>query len=269
MNRRRASSAFLSAYSRTLQEIPEDELKFIKATELGDLGTVRMLLEKADETLAARLINCIDARDRTISEIATENEHLDIVEYLIDNWSRMVSYESVHECIMLAISKGYTRITIALLNHPVYQRNRGTLNRLGTITNYYQRVNNSKFDQDVTPLMLAAHCNEVDIIRIFLERGETVKKPHMSSCECNYCKNRRKFDPLKHSKSAIHAYRALASPAYISLTSNDPILTAFLLSEELRKLAQSEKEFKVSVNNKYIKHKRSTKHVCTCEFSTC
>ncbi|PIK58141.1 putative short transient receptor potential channel 3 [Apostichopus japonicus] len=145
---------------------------------------------------------------------------------------------------MLAISKGYIRILSNLLKHPVYQRNRGTLNRLGTITNYYQRINHSKFDQDVTPLMLAAHCNEVDIIRIFLERGETIKQPHVPSCQCNYCKNRRKFDPLKHSKSAIHTYRALGSPAYISLTSNDPILTAFLLSEELSQLARTEKEFK-------------------------
>lgn len=251
--RRRTSSTVLSAFSRTLQDIPEDEQTFIKATELGDLGTIRFALEASDEQKAGRLINCIDVKDRTILEIATENEHLEIVEFIIDHWGRMLSYESLNECVMLAISKGYIRILSNLLKHPVYQRNRGTLNRLGTITNYYQRINHSKFDQDVTPLMLAAHCNEVDIIRIFLERGETIKQPHVPSCQCNYCKNRRKFDPLKHSKSAIHTYRALGSPAYISLTSNDPILTAFLLSEELSQLARTEKEFKVCIdrNTKY------------------
>lgn len=40
------------------------------------------------------------------------------------------------------------------------------------------------------------------------------------------------------------AFRALASPAWISLTSSDPILSAFKLSRELQKRAKVEDEFK-------------------------
>ena len=49
---------------------------------------------------------------------------------------------------------------------------------------------------------------------------------------------------LRHSRSRINAYRALASPSLIALSSKDPILTAFELSWELKQLAFAEYEFK-------------------------
>ncbi|RZC34304.1 sphingomyelin phosphodiesterase-like [Asbolus verrucosus] len=51
-------------------------------------------------------------------------------------------------------------------------------------------------------------------------------------------------DSLRHSRSRINAYRALASPSLIALSSKDPILTAFELSWELRRLSLMEHEFK-------------------------
>jgi transient-receptor-potential-like protein len=44
--------------------------------------------------------------------------------------------------------------------------------------------------------------------------------------------------------SRLNEYRALASPSLIALSSNDPILTAFRLSWELRNLAFAEQESK-------------------------
>merc|ERR550532_3331416 len=54
----------------------------------------------------------------------------------------------------------------------------------------------------------------------------------------------RSEDSLRHSRSRINAYRALASPSLIALSSKDPILTAFELSWELRRLSFLEHEFK-------------------------
>ncbi len=42
----------------------------------------------------------------------------------------------------------------------------------------------------------------------------------------------------------MNAYKALASPSLISLSSKDPILTAFQLSWELKRLSKIENEFK-------------------------
>lgn len=53
-------------------------------------------------------------------------------------------------------------------------------------------------------------------------------------------------DSLRHSLLRINTYRALASPAWISLTSPDPTLSAFQLSWELEHLALRENEFKDS-----------------------
>nr|XP_054758744.1 transient-receptor-potential-like protein [Lytechinus pictus] len=120
---------------------------------------------------------------------------------------------------------------------------------LGRHETFYDRNYHSKFARDVTPVMMAAMYNEVDILRLLLDRGDEFVKPHHPLCGCTMCLNRKEFDPLMHSLSIINAYRALCSEAYISLTSEDPILTAFLLSKELNGLCKTEKEFKVRVSN--------------------
>ena len=76
---------------------------------------------------------------------------------------------------------------------------------------------------------------------------------HDIQCGCGDCTKLRSKDSLQHSRQRINAYRALASPALIALSSQDPILTAFELSWELRRLAFSEQEFKSEylVSNTY------------------
>lgn len=61
---------------------------------------------------------------------------------------------------------------------------------------------------------------------------------------CDECVISRMEDSLRHSRSRINAYRALASPSLIALSSKDPIQTAFELSWELRRLSLLEHEFK-------------------------
>ena len=43
--------------------------------------------------------------------------------------------------------------------------------------------------------------------------------------------------------SRLNAYKALASPSLIALTSKDPILTAFKLSNQLKSLSKMESQF--------------------------
>ena len=68
--------------------------------------------------------------------------------------------------------------------------------------------------------------------------------PTWFRCGCEDCAESRGEDSLRHSRRRINAYRALASPSLIALSSKDPILTAFKLSWELRELAFAECEFK-------------------------
>ena len=73
-----------------------------------------------------------------------------------------------------------------------------------------------------------------------------------SRCGCEDCAESRGEDSLRHSRRRINAYRALASPSLIALSSKDPILTAFELSWELKQLAFDEYEFK----SEYLVSKR-------------
>ena len=67
----------------------------------------------------------------------------------------------------------------------------------------------------------------------------------LNRCGCDECVVSSKQDSLRHSRSRINAYRALASPSLIALSSKDPVLTAFELSHELRRMSIIESEFTV------------------------
>ena len=83
-------------------------------------------------------------------------------------------------------------------------------------------------------------------MQLLLLRGETILKPHKFACGCQECRNKMKFDQLRLAKYRLNAFRGLASEAYISLSSKDPVLTAFELGAELKRLSREEKHFKVS-----------------------
>ena len=78
----------------------------------------------------------------------------------------------------------------------------------------------------------------------FVLLGEKVTEPHDVRCDCEKCLVYNKEDSLRHSRSRINAYKALSSPCYISLSSRDPIMTAFDLNRELKRLSRIENEFK-------------------------
>lgn len=71
---------------------------------------------------------------------------------------------------------------------------------------------------------------ETSLCSILMKNGNLIFR-----CGCDECVTSRMEDSLRHSRSRINAYRALASPSLIALSSKDPILTAFELSWELRR----------------------------------
>lgn len=105
----------------------------------------------------------------------------------------------------------------------------------------------SSFSPDITPVIMAAHRDNYEILKILLDRGDKILKPHDVRCSCTDCVSKSSDDSLNHSRSRINAYRALASPSLIALSSKDPVLTAFELSWELRILSKLENELKVRI----------------------
>ncbi|KAG2457206.1 POSTN protein, partial [Polypterus senegalus] len=102
----------------------------------------------------------------------------------------------------------------------------------------------SDFTPDITPVILAAHTNNYEIIKLLVQKGVSIPQPHEVRCNCVECVSSSDVDSLRHSRSRLNIYRALASPSLIALSSEDPFLIAFQLSWELQELSKVENEFK-------------------------
>ncbi|XP_055503137.1 short transient receptor potential channel 3-like isoform X2 [Leucoraja erinacea] len=219
---------------------PEEE-RFLDAAEYGNIPVVRRMLEE-DKSLN---VNCVDYMGQNALQLAVGNEHLEVTELLLkrDNLAR------IGDALLLAISKGYIRIVEAILNHSGFEpSNRLTLSpceqELQDDDFYAYDEDGTRFSPDITPIILAAHCQKYEVVHMLLMKGARIEKPHDYFCKCNDCVEKQKHDAFNHSRSRINAYKGLASPAYLSLSSEDPVHTALELSNELAKLANIEKEFK-------------------------
>uniref|UniRef100_A0A8D0HJK6 Transient receptor potential cation channel subfamily C member 6 n=1 Tax=Sphenodon punctatus TaxID=8508 RepID=A0A8D0HJK6_SPHPU len=218
-----------------------EEERFLDAAEYGNIPVVRKMLEECPSLN----VNCVDYMGQNALQLAVASEHLEITELLLkkENLSR------VGDALLLAISKGYVRIVEAILSHPAFAEGK----RLATSPSqselqqddfYAYDEDGTRFSHDVTPIILAAHCHEYEIVHTLLRKGARIERPHDYFCKCSECNQKQKHDSFSHSRSRINAYKGLASPAYLSLSSEDPVMTALELSNELAVLANIEKEFK-------------------------
>uniref|UniRef100_A0A1B0BV64 Transient receptor ion channel domain-containing protein n=1 Tax=Glossina palpalis gambiensis TaxID=67801 RepID=A0A1B0BV64_9MUSC len=215
-----------------IRQLTLEEKKFLLAVERGDMAGTRRMLQKAQDTDYIN-INCVDPLGRTALLMAIDNENLEMVELLI-NYN-----VDTKDALLHSISEEFVEAVEVLLDHENI-----TFQNEGNHSWESSSEDTSTFTPDVTPLILAAHRDNYEIIKILLDRGAVLPMPHDVRCGCDECVQSRQEDSLRHSRSRINAYRALASPSLIALSSKDPILTAFELSWELRRLSFLEHEFK-------------------------
>ncbi len=94
---------------------------------------------------------------------------------------------------------------------------------------------------------------------MLVQKGVSVPQPHEVRCNCVECVSSSDVDSLRHSRSRLNIYKALASPSLIALSSEDPFLTAFQLSWELQELSKVENEFKAEYEELSYQCKRFAK----------
>ncbi|PAA76641.1 hypothetical protein BOX15_Mlig029366g3 [Macrostomum lignano] len=212
-----------------------NERRYLQAVELGDLATVRRSIESAS-SLGIN-INCRDSLGRSALHVAIEYEHIELLEVLL-------AYNlELGDALLHAIQEeNIIAVEMLLSSQTERQKKKDLSGLLGTTPS-------SSFTPDVTPIILAAQIDNYEIIKLLLDRGDRVPKPHELRCACVDCVRAHKEDSLQHSKSRINAYKALASPSLIALSSKDPILTAFELSWEMHRLGRLEHEFREEYEN--------------------
>uniref|UniRef100_A0A1I8HH10 ANK_REP_REGION domain-containing protein n=2 Tax=Macrostomum lignano TaxID=282301 RepID=A0A1I8HH10_9PLAT len=221
-------------------QLTDEERVYLQAAGIGDVGVIRQSLEEVDNSHFN--VNCVDYMGRNALHLAVDSENMDCIELLCDK----LSFECIEEALLHAISKGLTKIVRTIIEHPNYMAGEDKIKRMDYNNAFFRTEEKSQFSPDITPLILSAHYNNHEIIQMFLARNHTIEKPHVITCLCEDCQIKQNYDSLKRSRSRLNAYRALASPAYMALSSPDPIMTTFELRQEMMKLAEVEKEFKVS-----------------------
>ncbi|XP_055894639.1 transient-receptor-potential-like protein isoform X3 [Biomphalaria glabrata] len=228
------SSGVSSGSIKCGHRMDPQERVFLDAVEKGDVPTVIRCLSSEPPVS----VNCTDMLGRSAIQIAVDNENIELVELLLSQEGVKIG-----DALLYAIREGVYRIVEMLIDHPSISRN-----MLGTEWSRTRYVDDESFDYspDISPVILAAHCNQFEILQLLLVHGASIDRPHELSCSCKRCQAKVHADSLRHSLLRINTYRALASPAWISLTSSDPVLTAFQLSWELDHLALRENEFKDS-----------------------
>ncbi|NXA41249.1 TRPC4 protein, partial [Eudromia elegans] len=215
---------------RAESELSHSEKAYLNAVEKGDYASVKKALEEAEIYFKIN-INCIDPLGRTALLIAIENENLELIELLL-------SFNVyVGDALLHAIRKEVVGAVELLLNHKKPSGEK-------QVPPILLDKQFSEFTPDITPIILAAHTNNYEIIKLLVQKGVSVPRPHEVRCNCVECVSSSDVDSLRHSRSRLNIYKALASPSLIALSSEDPFLTAFQLSWELQELSKVENEFK-------------------------
>uniref|UniRef100_A0A914DUS0 Transient receptor ion channel domain-containing protein n=1 Tax=Acrobeloides nanus TaxID=290746 RepID=A0A914DUS0_9BILA len=236
-SKNRAYGTTPAVHIKTHDMLNPQERKFLEAAERGDRPT---LISSLSQNVPLN-INAVDAMGRTALEVAVDNENVEIVDLLLRQEGIRIG-----NALLCAVREGVYKLVEMLVSHPSITKDilgdgwSGYLDPSETAT--------SEYSSDISPIILAAHLNRFEILQMLLHKDATIERPHKHSCTCDFCDLRLLFsrlnDSLHHSLKRINVYRALASPAWMSLTSSDPILSAFKLSWELQNLAKLEHEFK-------------------------
>ncbi|XP_013421841.2 transient receptor potential-gamma protein isoform X1 [Lingula anatina] len=232
---------FGSGVVRKENDLNNEEKQYLLAVERGDMANVRRYLEDAPVYYSIN-INCTDPLGRSALLVAIENENLEMIELLLsfgvemrDALLHAINEENVEAVELLLQYQASRKKDLTLMGHSGDRDMEG----------YLGGTPSDSFTPDITPIILAAHRDNYEIIKILLDRGDRIPKPHDVQCSCRECVANSSDDILRHSRSRINAYRALASPSLIALSSKDPVLTAFELSWELKRLSRIENEFKI------------------------
>ncbi|XP_058443058.1 transient receptor potential protein [Malaya genurostris] len=232
---RRSTKSTFSEFDREIPEVilTKTEKQFLLSAERGDCATVRKIIHDNKGDPDEFDINCVDPLNRSALIAAIENENIELIRLLLSEGIQ------VQDALLHAIKEEYVEAVETLLVWEEQTHIPGQPYSWESVDR-----SSSSFTADITPLILAAHKNNYEILKILLDRGATLPMPHDVRCGCDECVTSSEQDSLRHSQSRINAYRALSSSSLIALSSKDPISTAFHLSWELKRLTRTETEFR-------------------------
>ncbi|XP_028823512.1 transient receptor potential cation channel subfamily C member 2b [Denticeps clupeoides] len=227
------------------REIVNKKLRFppelIGAIQEGNLAQVSGLLKTGDGIIR-QLDESEDRQWREALNLAIRLGNEDTMDALLQGVK--FDFRQIHEALLVAVDTNQPRVVKRLLDRLDQEKGNKMDVRSFSQAIFDHSIDNSQFAPGVTPLTLACQKDLYEIVTMLTQKGHVIPWPHKMSCACLECRNGRQYDLLKFSLSRINTYRGIASRAYLSITSEDAMLSAFRLSRDLRKLSKKEPEFK-------------------------
>lgn len=164
-------------------QLQDKEHVFLNAAEFGEVEIVKELLN--DPTLN---VDCVDYMGRNAVLLAMKTENIELIDALVGK----LSFYAVEDALLNAISQEKIHIVKLIIDHPQYIRMEKIMTPRGQRAGLIGKgIERSQFSADITPLMLAAHTNNHEIIQLLLDRGLKVEMPHDRSCMCLDCESIR------------------------------------------------------------------------------
>lgn len=143
------------------------EKKFLLTAERGDCATVTKLIEEFRDQPEELNINCVDPLERSALIAAIENENIELIRLLLQEGIQ------VKDALLHAIKEEYVEAVETLLQWEEQNHVEGQPYSWESVDR-----SSSNFTQDITPLILAAHKNNYEILKILLDRGASLPMPH-------------------------------------------------------------------------------------------
>ncbi|CDW56434.1 Transient-receptor-potential-like protein [Trichuris trichiura] len=96
----------------------------------------------------------------------------------------------------------------------------------------------------MTPLMLAAHCDNYEMIKLLLKLGHKLDLPHRPDCKCKACRTENDEHVVAVNRRRLYSYRAISSHAYLLQDCiQDPVIDCFLIARDLEKCQQHDEAY--------------------------
>ncbi|KAH9643809.1 hypothetical protein HF086_002307, partial [Spodoptera exigua] len=147
--------------------LTKEEKTFLLHADRGDYVTVKRLIDQYISQPEILDINCVDPLNRSALIAAIENENIELIKLLL------VSGIKVKDALLHAIKEEYVEAVELLLQWEEDNHVPGEPYSWESVD-----PSSATFTPDITPLILAAHRNHYEILKILLDRGATLPVPH-------------------------------------------------------------------------------------------